>query len=413
MKRLPNDAVGYLLSIGRHMGRERHQNGWVEPVGKRVRKWRGHFYVYERQQDGSEKRRHRIVDLGPREQLRKWEAEERLRAIIARETGRAPAADARMTLRAFYEQRFRPLKRWKASSAPKTERFIERYLLDPLGGRPMEEIDRFTLQAHLVSLAERYSQSVVQKARVYLNAIFEEAVEQEILPKNPARRLETPAAARRPSGRALTPDEVAALLAELSGRDQLIVRMLIVLGLRPGELFALRRDDVLPGRLRIDETVSDELRGPQRFVAPKTEASASYVWMPRAIEQQLRFWLETMPDQRPEALLFPATNGGPMRMGNYLRRVLRPAAERARERARAAGRDVPAGFLSEVTHQIFRRTCATQMQQTGTVRDIQAHLRHTSPHVTLERYMREIPESVRCAVERLDEQIMRRARNPH
>jgi integrase len=131
---------------------------------------------------------------------------------------------------------------------------------------------------------------------------------------------------------------------------------------------------------------------------------------PRAIEQQLRFWLDTMPDKRPEALLFPAANGGPMRMGNYLRRVLRPAADRARELARAEGWDVPADFLAEVTHQIFRRTCATQMQQTGTVRDIQAHLRHSSPQVTLERYVREIPESVRAAVEALDARIMQRSR---
>ena len=30
------------------MGRERYQEGRVVLVGKRVKKWRGHFYVYRR-----------------------------------------------------------------------------------------------------------------------------------------------------------------------------------------------------------------------------------------------------------------------------------------------------------------------------------------------------------------------------
>lgn len=52
------------IGVGRRMPRERHQHGRVEEVGKQSKKWKGHFYVYERQLDGSEKRRHRAVILG-------------------------------------------------------------------------------------------------------------------------------------------------------------------------------------------------------------------------------------------------------------------------------------------------------------------------------------------------------------
>jgi len=393
------------------MGRERHQDGWVEPVGKKVKKWRGHYYLYERQADGSEKRRHRIADLGLRSERKKWEAEKELRAIIAKETSKAPKPSPELTLRWFYENRFLPMKKWKDSSAPKTKRFIETYLLKQFGESALGELDRFTLQTHLNGLAEKYSKSVVQKFRVYMNSILDEALEQDFVGKNQARKLEVPETKKKPSERVLAQEEIAELLAAIGGRDRLIVRMLMVLGLRPGELFALRRNDrFAPGQLRIDETVSEELRGEDRLVEPKSEASDTFVWLPRSIEQELDFWLDTMEDQRPEAFIFASKTGTPMNLNNFLRRNLKPSAEAARKKLTEEGRELPDGFLQRINHQVFRRTCATQMQHLGSVKDVQSHLRHASPTVTLEKYMKQIPESVRLAVERLDEALMERAR---
>ena len=52
------------LNIGRHMPRDRHQRGWVEETGKRLRKYKGHYYVYVIDADGKERRKHREADLG-------------------------------------------------------------------------------------------------------------------------------------------------------------------------------------------------------------------------------------------------------------------------------------------------------------------------------------------------------------
>jgi hypothetical protein len=44
--------------------RTRHQDGWVEERGGRVRKWYGHYFVYTRDETGKETR-HRVgVSLG-------------------------------------------------------------------------------------------------------------------------------------------------------------------------------------------------------------------------------------------------------------------------------------------------------------------------------------------------------------
>jgi hypothetical protein len=52
-------------------------------------------------------------------------------------------------------------------------------LVDRFGAHPLDTFDKFTLQTHLNSLAERYSQDRVKQARSYLKSIFDEAIEQE------------------------------------------------------------------------------------------------------------------------------------------------------------------------------------------------------------------------------------------
>ena len=58
-----------------------------------------------------------------------------------------------------------------------------------------------------------------------------------------------------------------------------------------------------------------------------------------------------------------------------------------------------------MTHQAFRRTSSTHMQNHATVKDMQRHLRHTDPQTTLKHYAKVIPASLRSAVAALDAQI--------
>ena len=61
-----------------------------------------------------------------------------------------------------------------------------------------------------------------------------------------------------------------------------------------------------------------------------------------------------------------------------------------------------------MTHQMLRRTCSTYMAQITTVKDVQAHLRHTNAKTTLEHYIKSVPESVRVAVESLDQLLKKK-----
>jgi integrase len=73
-----------------------------------------------------------------------------------------------------------------------------------------------------------------------------------------------------------------------------------------------------------------------------------------------------------------------MDTGNYRNRVLNPLAESL---------DLP-----KLNFQVMRRTTATQAQSMGSVKDIQAHLRHAKADTTANEYMQELPESVKKMV---------------
>jgi integrase len=192
----------------------RYQEGRVVLVGKHFKKWRGHFYVDQRQADGSEVRRFRNVHLGLKSEIDKGQARTMLRDMIARETRDVAPAPVAVTLRWFYENRFLPQKeqQWKVTSRPKTKRFIENYLLKRFGDIMLSDLHKFALQT-------------------YLNG--------------------------RVTGVHLTPEQIPVVLFNLSDRDCLIVRMFLVLGLRPGELFALRWNDKAQNSLRIDSSITD------------------------------------------------------------------------------------------------------------------------------------------------------------
>ena len=101
-----------------------------------------------------------------------------------------------------------------------------------------------------------YGESALKTARTYIRAVFEFALDEGIIQRNPAKRLELPPT-RKVCERFLSMKEVHALIAAAAGREKLVLRLFLVAGLRPAELFALKTDDILPGQLRIDRAVKE------------------------------------------------------------------------------------------------------------------------------------------------------------
>ena len=326
MDRLDESAAKSILSAGRHMGRDRYQEGRLVLVGKHIKKWRGHFYVYQKQTDGSEVRRHRNIPLGLKSEMDKGEAKAKLREIIARETKDVAPAPVNVTLRWFYENRFLPQKEAAVEDHVAAEdETVHREL-------PAQAIRRHSPrgsgQVHVADISQRdgaeYSKSVLSKIRVYLNSMLDEAVELEMLPKNPAGKLAVPKSGKRKATKHFTPEQIPQILFQLSDRDRLIVRMFLVLGLRPGEMFALRWNDKQGNSLRIDSSITDGME-----VETKTESSDSFVWLPASIDPELEFWRGTATNATADAFIFPSSLGTAINTNNFLFRVLKEAGRNA------------------------------------------------------------------------------------
>jgi integrase len=379
------------------MPRSRHQDGWVEPVGKRVKRWRGHYYV----RDENDRRVHKTVNLGERAKLKKWEAEDKLRRHIQRITGQVDDGGVDPSFAWFWEFRFLPIQKWAPATRAAVESVFRQRVLPAIGKKPLSALNKFELQTFIDGLAAKWSKSVVQKARTYTVAALEEAVEQGYLTRNPARKTALPET-RATCRRYLELAEISSLLDAMPPRDRLITRICLLCGLRPGELFAARWDDfdAERGRLRIDESASD-----WGIRSPKTLKSNAWVWLPASLVRELEAWRETAA----AGLIFPSATGTPMRTKNFLRRHVWPAAI-ACGLMQVKPEKWPKGKpwidrATSINFRAFRRTCATWFQQCGTPKDIQSHLRHATPVTTMGVYVQEIPESVRTAVEALDAKL--------
>jgi integrase len=157
----------------------------------------------------------------------------------------------------------------------------------------------------------------------------------------PGRKLELPSKRlRRPCGRFYSLDEIRRLLSAAAAgslREHLIVRLFVIGGLRAQEMFELRVDDIEPGILRTDEALKETEKGAARVGETKSTTSNGYIAISPELEGELRTCLQIRnvadPYHRvvgtPNDLLFPTEAGTPYRIGNYLKRVLKPIAKEA------------------------------------------------------------------------------------
>jgi integrase len=366
-----------------------HQAGWVSLRGKR---WFGYFRQVVTDPETNEERVKKVcVKLALKSKMTKSEARDALRMEVTKQTGQNLTGnrvlkDSSTTFGWFVRNRYFPLREgdWRPETAKVKKIQIEQDLLLKFEEYPLDSIDRFMLQTHLNNLAERMSQDRVKQARSYLKSIFEEIVDQDFLVKDPTRKLKTPRNLRPKDKQVLTWEQLWLALERASRRDRLLLMLDMTEALRPSELFALRWrsfDDV--DTLSITETV---YKGTIRTFG-KTEGSLTDVHLPVGLAEELRLWKQesakASPDGLilPDAFIFPNSRGGFMDTGNYRNRVLNPLAEKL--------------GLPKLNFQVMRRTMATQAQSMGSVKDIQAHLRHAKADTTANEYMQELPESVK------------------
>jgi len=386
-----------------------YQRGYVTPRGKQ---WYGYYRKLVNDPTTNEPKSVRVpVNLGQKSKMTKTEARQALEREITKQLGQPGSPtritnDGSVTLAWFVNNRFIPLKEavWKEETAKTKKLLIQLDIVEPLGEIPLVNFDKFSLQLHLNKLAITKSKDRVLQMRAYIRDIFTEAVDQDFLVKDPARKLKVPAQPRATDTTTLTWDQLGQTLSKLSLRDRILLELDMTNALRPSELFAFRwkRFDYAALTLTVAETV---YKGKIRDWG-KTKKSLTVIHIPRQLADDLQAWrLECEAKAReafskgkrasaalsPENFIFENEDGGFLDTGNYRKRVLHKVA-----------RDLQ---LPKLTFQVIRRTIATLAQKKGTVKDVQGVMRHSRTATTTDVYMQEIPASVQSTINSINSEL--------
>jgi integrase len=179
-------------------------------------------------------------------------------------------------------------------------------------------------------------------------------------------------------------------LADAIGEHyRVLVYFLAYTGLRFGEAVALRvrRLDLLRGRCEVVESATEV--GSQLVWGPTKTDERRTVPLPRFLAEQLGEHLVGRPAD-PDALVFTAPQGGPLRERKFLHGQLKPAARRA-------------GLPESLRAHDLRHTAASLLiRQGASVKAVQRTLGHKSAVMTLDRYGHLWPDELEDLAERLD-----------
>jgi integrase len=242
----------------------------------------------------------------------------------------------------------------------------------------------------------------VGDARKILRLVLQEAMRADAIRRNPAANLRVPRG-KRDEMVFLSIEELLTLAEAIASPPRpnrhaqhhwpeysLLVRLVGLTGLRAGEIGALRVGRVNPllGRIEVAESV-EEVHGQLVYGETKTYTRRS-VPVPASLAAELEAHVRTRPGD-PDALVFTAANGGPLRHTNFYNRYYKPAV-------------LQAGLDPRTRFHDLRHTAAALMINEGAhLLAVKERLGHSTIQVTADRYGHLFPSLEAALTDRLDD----------
>ncbi len=176
---------------------------------------------------------------------------------------------------------------------------LARLIPEELKKMPLTDIRPMQIQAFYNHFGLTASKSYMDKMRVMVNALFLEAVENGLCDKNPTRRLKAPRVPERPR-EAYTMDEVKLILNYAMSCDNsriaTAVMLLLLTGLRRGELLGLRWGDISNHTLTVNRSVFLENCIPT-VIEHQAKTAASLRTIP--LLPELEYRIQALPQYGP------------------------------------------------------------------------------------------------------------------
>jgi len=275
-------------------------------------------------------------------------------------------------------------------STKKFYKYLLSHLYPTFGEMPLRLITRDAVQLFLsAKLRSRLSWRTVKSLRTFFGTVMAAAEIAELIPSNPVRKTRFPRRGPAKQRAVIAPEKVRDFLDALPEPSRSIAWLLVLTGLRIGELLAVRwrNVDLEHGTLRVTETVYAG-----HFDVPKTERSQRTV--PLAAKAIQILSARKAAAMNPEALVFATRTGTPFGRHNLTNKQLKPTCKKL-------------GLVGVSWHWL-RHANATLLDAVGTpLGTVQALLGHSSSEITREIYLHSIPADARAAVKKVEELLNR------
>lgn len=377
---------------GGTMVRRRFQRGSLFKRGKREKVWVARWWERVINTDGTNGRIRRSIVVGsvsdlPSRGLALRILTERLQSL----NNGSFRPQVMRTMRDFVQMDWEPVVLPTLKHATRTHYryMLDAHLLPAFGEQRLPDISRAAIQAFLAAkLRVGFSWETVHHMRCALSKVLGMAEDWEFISDNPVRKTRLP---RRTGGSerfVITPQHIKRLTDALEQPAKSVALLLVLTGLRIGELLALRWKNVcLDGRtLRVMQTVYDG-----HFDDPKTSRSVRTI--PLCPEAVSIFSAMRSEEHNPECLVFATRSGRPLCRRNLLHRHLKSKCSEL--------------GLPHITWHALRHCHATLLDAVGApLGTVQALLGHASPEITRKVYLHSIPEEQRRAVENVEKLLI-------
>jgi len=367
-------------------GRSRYQRGRV--VATEAGGWEIHYNVYLTDPASGKPKRHhrsRVVGLAPK--MRKAEAETILAAELGAVNGGpvARVADGTLSFGEWMRNFYIPMRgaNWRPATRRSNDGYLKKQIYLRLEHVPLKDISKFQVQMLFNQLAAAgYSYNVVYHVRDIIKAALAEAVEQDVLERNVARKTVIPEIEEREKP-VLPVEWYAKLLAGLrTSRDRAIFLIASFCALRPSEIFGLTWGSYQGATFKVMNTAWRGQFQPKKIKRKNRYGRTNYRWVaiPEAVRRAIDEWGRECGSTEENALMFSAIGGRgrkpldkPMLPDNWLRLRLYPVSNRL-------------GIGFHPTFQVLRRSFSTHGKKEAHPTEMQAQLGHSDIRTTLDIY---------------------------
>lgn len=278
-----------------------------------------------------------------------------------------------------YARRWASMRVHRPTTARRVSSLIETHIADrPIGGRRLSAVLPSEVQAWASERAAVLAPTTLRNLVGLLRSVYASAVLDRLVASSPVIRLTLPSA-HRERVVPLTVDQVRALGKAMPDRNAAMVITQAGLGLRIGELLALRVEDVnyLRKTVRVEWQIAP---GSKVRSEPKTRRSRRTIPLPKVVADALTEHVRAFPPAE-DGTLFTTRFGAPYRHDYYGARIFIAAARRAK---------LPAGTTP---HDLRHHYASVLLAQGESVVAVAERLGHENAALVLSTYGHLMPDS--------------------